>query len=173
MTLIKEIRINQNFDTNIEKFTPRISLFLKSYFICESYAKELQKLALFENNKMYLRKKLSALENKKVTKKKIEHLITHMDMTKLRGYNPRDNIDLRKLKSLIDDTNYSHEKLERLFSSVPLGEVPNRVKSVRILRNEVVHSIKKTALNDIESRYQELLSLMKEFIRLFTDQDYL
>ena len=157
------------YEKNIKQYDFIIDKFLSSYFICETYAKELQKTELYNNNKTELKKQFKKEIGQLLTSESLEKRLDSLDMAKFKIFNERKNdINVGTLKRIIPSEKFNEADLNMIFYSTKI-KISNKdnIKNARVLRNEIVHSLSESAMNEVKSRSTELLNVMANFIELF------
>ncbi|ABX81226.1 hypothetical protein [Acholeplasma laidlawii] len=157
------------YEKNINQYDSIIDNFLSRYFICETYAKELQKNELYSNNKAELMKQFKKEIGQLLTSESLEKRLDTLDMSKFKIFNERKNdINVGTLKRIIPNEKFNEDDLNLIFYSTAIKNANNdNIKTARVLRNEIVHSLSESAMNEVKSRNTELLKIMTSFIELF------
>jgi len=162
----------KTFDTNVKEYDQKVDMFLSKYYICETYVKELQKLYLYENNRDVMLSQFKILIGKKLTEELLVSRVNKLNMTKFKVYRERqNNIDVGVLKKIIPNPKFKSNDLDMIFHSKAIKKSENEnIKTARILRNEIVHSLSLAAIKEIKERTDELNGLMNRFIGLFKSE---
>lgn len=160
------------YDKNVEQYDSVIDMFLSRYFICETFAKELQKTEIYYHNKDEVKKQFKKDIGKELTSESIEKMLENLDMSKLKVYEEKNNnINVGSLKRIVPNDKFNETDINMIFHSKQIEKSKEvKIKTARILRNEIVHSLNESAMNEVKTRSDELINLMIRFIDLFSSK---
>lgn len=165
MSLLAQIR--QNLEPQLHQpLSNEVQVFLHTYFQCEALALAWIRKGRLEHNRKVIERKLARLIGQPLTKSNLQQAINNIPFGALKTHSQPTRVYVDELRNVFDvHTDFNQNHLDLIFNTNTHHRRKGQ-KSARILRNEIVHGLSKSAQNEVTARYETLMKAMQSFVGL-------
>ncbi|TVP96013.1 MAG: hypothetical protein EA374_02605 [Acholeplasmatales bacterium] len=163
MSLIEQAR--RTLDTQLSQpLSEAVQSFLHGYFQCETLALTLIRKARLAHNRDLIHQKLVRHVGQVLTETRLIQAVNAIHFSALKNNAYPGRVHVEELKSLFEGHDQlGLNQLDLLFNTNAIHR-RRGAKSARVLRNEIVHGLSKSAQTEVEARYDSLMKMMQTFV---------